>query len=98
MVFDTDSISAAFDLSKEDAKSPVMQEAYGLLITTHAWEQLIHHAEDHERSVRHVNGALNVLADGESRGYGEHVKRLCTHFGIRRQPLPLPEEAITYLN
>ena len=98
VVFDTDSISAAFDLSKEDAKSPVMQEAYGLLITTHAWEQLIHHAEDHERSVRHVNGALNVFADGESRGYGEHVKRLCTHFGIRRQPLPLPEEAITYLN
>ena len=97
IVFETDSISAAFNLHKENANSPLMQEAFGLLLQTEEWQHLIVEAGEAERAVRHIKGKLNLFADGESRGYHALVSDLCHQLGINRRAMPLTSASVDYL-
>ena len=97
IVFETDSISAAFNLEKMDAHAPLMQIAFQLLQETVAWVSLIVEAGDRERAVRHVKGKLNIFADAESRGHHLLVSDLCLQLGIRRHEMPLSDASQRYL-
>ena len=97
IVFETDSISAAFILEKENAKSPLMQVAFQLLLATQEWVALITDAGELERSARHVKGKINIFADAESRGYRELVSDLCMQLGIKRKHMQLTGASRAYL-
>ena len=98
VVFETDSISTAFNLELENAHSTLMQIAFELLIQTKEWMSLVVHAGGRERASRHVKGKINIFADAESRGYHELVSSLCAQLGITRKVLDLQDSALDYLN
>ena len=98
IVFDTDSISTAFNLENENAKSPLMQIAFQLLLSTQQWVTLIVEAGEQERAIRHVKGKINIFADAESRGHNMLVSDLCVQLGIKHRRLPLSKAAVQYLN
>ena len=97
VVFETDSISAAFILEKDNAKSPLMQIAFHLLQQTQEWVALIVDAGERERTARHVKGKINIFADAESRGYHNLISDLCMQLGIKRRGMELTDAAQAYL-
>jgi len=98
VVYETDSISAAFNLEKANAKSPLMQEAFALLIASPEWQAMMVSTDGRERAVRHIKGKINVFADGESRGFERMLTALSAQMGVERRAIRLPCEAIRYLN
>ena len=99
VVFDTDSLTAQFDLEKEAAKAPLMQAAFGPLLESQEWDLLIVQAGlERERSVRHVKGKLNIFADAESRGYVQMSTSWANQLGVERKQIPLSCAAVHYLN
>ena len=98
VVFETDSISTAFNLEGDNAKAPLMQLAFSLLKQTAAWITLVEESENRERASRHIKGKLNLFADAESRGYHHLVSDLCKQLGIHRRQLPLSDAAQRYLH
>ena len=98
VLFETDSLTTALDLVAGNAHADLMQEVYLEMLATNEWKLLMDQGDEKERLIRHSMGRINIFADAESRGKVDLVKQLCEHFGIRRVELPLPCEAVFFLN
>jgi hypothetical protein len=85
---ETDSLSAAFTLADEVARTTAGQVAYGELLKCRAFGLLRAKAY-----VKHIFGDCNLAADLASRGLIAELKRLCLQLGVKPVALLPPPEA-----
>ena len=98
IVIETDSLSAAFVLSADSARSPFITAAYTLLLRTPQYATLIAGSHSWRQvNVGHIYGPANVAADLLSRGDAVSFATFCVNLGVRPIPLPLSSAASKYI-
>jgi len=98
VVLQTDSLTTAFVLAHDAARSPFIVLAHATLLETPEYTRLLAGLSQWRRvAVTHVYGQSNVAADHLSRGDLNMFRNFCDNFDMRPQRLPLSDSAQSYL-
>ena len=98
VILQTDSLTAAFVLANDAARSSLIVTAHTLLLDTLEYSRLVAGFPSWRLvQVTHTSGDANVAADHLSRGNMLMFTTFCANLGVRPHYLPLSAAALAYL-